>query len=1022
MSIRFETRPILLRNAVTATLQGAVHIDWGAQVGLGLHLFCIVAAAVVARNVANQQVLDVVGAHSLGTLYLITALLSAFLLVAFGVWSRGSDTRRLMRTTHLGLAALMILASLLPQRPATVLFKYVSMEVAAAVSTLVFGLLLGSRFSPREARRAAARIGTGGILGGLAAGAILSIGAPLLGSRWLFAVAGGIMLLPLALQRGLGPQHSRVHVPRPTRLEPDVNSLAAYGRWVALTTVVMVATTTLVDYQFRLAAKHYFGADDLTAFFGFVVLATGLVTLLFQLTLLDRLLERLGLFATAALMPAVLLLGGSAFGIIPSLATLAVFKLLDSGANMSVQQATSSLLFAPLATRARSLWQSRVDGLAKRGGQALMGLVLAALPWTRHRALPLILALCALWLVALAITRRRYVRLLTDMLRQDGGVARDLPLGDSDSLRLLEGELANAPLPRAAVVLDLLAETGHRASPNVLALLESRGGGAGALLVIEHLAEFADVRAIAVYVRHADPQVVAEALLTLALLDMTTAQRHARALLGDEQAASLVRATTAGLLAASDERAGALARRYARATERDLRLVLASALDTLSAGGPTVVAELVAELACDDDKAVARAALSALTKQPSAAGTEVAIAALRRRDRRAAAMRALAACGSPATERVADELLAELDRPHVAAALSWVLGRLGTSLAIKTLTDAVAATNVEVRLSAAMALNSLRRRRPNVAIDMERIEGRFRPELDFHLRMRRACRLPLPDAPISLVLLRSLKQRAQASLECVFRLLALQYPEDVIRTALAAIASGDRDQRQLALELLDAVLEAPLRHAFSQIASDASLAEDSGVVDMGGALRELVREGDSFLSELARLTLIASGGRAPPSRREREFSNMTMSQSLVRDILELQSVTVFGESSAEDLAELITLLSSRAVTRDAVIFREGDPGDALYLIRTGRVTLSSKGQAIEQLGPGEAFGVVSVLDRKPREISATATTDCELRVLAADDLMELLNERPALMHSVFRALTQAIRNQIDRIGLGRKSA
>ena len=145
-----------------------------------------------------------------------------------------------------------------------------------------------------------------------------------------------------------------------------------------------------------------------------------------------------------------------------------------------------------------------------------------------------------------------------------------------------------------------------------------------------------------------------------------------------------------------------------------------------------------------------------------------------------------------------------------------------------------------------------------------------------------------------------------------------------------------------------------------------------------------------------------------------------MTQTLVNQILELQSLSLFSQSTAEDLSEVAALVSARRAEKGTVLFREGEPGDAMYLIRSGEVTLSRSGKIIDHVGASEACGIVSVLDQLPREMTATVTMDASLLVIRGDDLMQLLADRPLLMHSVFRALTSALRSQLDRVSLGKR--
>ena len=146
-----------------------------------------------------------------------------------------------------------------------------------------------------------------------------------------------------------------------------------------------------------------------------------------------------------------------------------------------------------------------------------------------------------------------------------------------------------------------------------------------------------------------------------------------------------------------------------------------------------------------------------------------------------------------------------------------------------------------------------------------------------------------------------------------------------------------------------------------------------------------------------------------------------MAQTVVNQILELQSLTLFSQSSAEDLAEVASMVSARRVAKNTVLFREEEAADAMYLLRGGEITLSHKGKIIDHIGPGEACGIVAILDQLPREYTATASMDSKLLVIRGDDLLQLLADRPLLMHSVFRALTAALRMQLERGALGKKA-
>jgi CRP/FNR family transcriptional regulator, cyclic AMP receptor protein len=72
-------------------------------------------------------------------------------------------------------------------------------------------------------------------------------------------------------------------------------------------------------------------------------------------------------------------------------------------------------------------------------------------------------------------------------------------------------------------------------------------------------------------------------------------------------------------------------------------------------------------------------------------------------------------------------------------------------------------------------------------------------------------------------------------------------------------------------------------------------------------------------------------------------------------------------------------------TTGEVLFREGEPGDVMYVLHTGAVKITKRvadeEKAIAVLGPGEFFGEMAILNDKPRTASATVVEDAECLVI-----------------------------------------
>ena len=64
-----------------------------------------------------------------------------------------------------------------------------------------------------------------------------------------------------------------------------------------------------------------------------------------------------------------------------------------------------------------------------------------------------------------------------------------------------------------------------------------------------------------------------------------------------------------------------------------------------------------------------------------------------------------------------------------------------------------------------------------------------------------------------------------------------------------------------------------------------------------------------------------------------------------------------------------------------VVFREGEPSDNMYILLDGLVDVTLKDKIIESIGPGDALGIVGLLDANPRTVTAVVARDAELAVL-----------------------------------------
>ena len=102
------------------------------------------------------------------------------------------------------------------------------------------------------------------------------------------------------------------------------------------------------------------------------------------------------------------------------------------------------------------------------------------------------------------------------------------------------------------------------------------------------------------------------------------------------------------------------------------------------------------------------------------------------------------------------------------------------------------------------------------------------------------------------------------------------------------------------------------------------------------------------------------------------------------------------------------------VPRGAVVFNEGEPGDSLYIVLSGKIKLGRRAadgrqNLVAVMGPSDMFGELSLFDPGPRTATATAVTDARLARLPKQALRPWLTNRPEIAEQLLRVLARRLR-------------
>ena len=132
-------------------------------------------------------------------------------------------------------------------------------------------------------------------------------------------------------------------------------------------------------------------------------------------------------------------------------------------------------------------------------------------------------------------------------------------------------------------------------------------------------------------------------------------------------------------------------------------------------------------------------------------------------------------------------------------------------------------------------------------------------------------------------------------------------------------------------------------------------------------------------------------------------------------MVSLSACKLFDGLSATELNTLRGLCRVESFPAGHEIFREGDPGDAVYVIRGGSVEIStavsgSKAQIMSRLGPGEFFGEMSVIEFKPRSATATAAEPLVVYRIPAGEMLTFIHHTPDIAVNLMREISQRLRD------------
>jgi ATP/ADP translocase/HEAT repeat protein len=768
---------------------------------------------------------------------------------------------------------------------------YIWSAIVGVLAVAQFWTLAGLIFTSREAKRLFGIFSAGGslgaILGGFGSGWAVNL---LMGTNellWLigalFAGAFGVVWLAgKELSELQNPALKEVSTSGEMKTTQQASALgmiqaSRYLQLIAGTIFVSVAVSTLIDFQFKAAAKvAYPSKDDLTAFFGFYYAWVAIITFFSQVVLTGRLLTGFGLIPSLFLLPVSLIAGSLGILVWPGLFSTTATRLTDAVLRTSVNQSGMEILYLPLSAAVKRRVKTFLDVVLQRLADGAAGLIVLFYALFMMRSEPASLAyfslgFIVLWAMFIFALRGGYVEALRTGLEAHAitwegedinyadkqtidAVLQTLRKGDERAL-LFGLDLAEKLDPEVIVPrlsLDLLqhpsplvrsrslklfaTSTAPEKLKEIVRLLddENREVQAEAINVVCAIRKEDAIPLMRPYLESPDPRVQRSAIECLL--------HH-----GDAEIHEVAMATFHKMIANPGTNGAAGRLEAAR---------LMGEFDDPEFPGH--LSKLIRE---DLSTPVIREALAAAGKRKAPTLLKDIIMRLCYPKTKNWARQALIEYGEAAVKTLREALLDSNISRDIRLSIPRTLSKIASPDAMDALLSGLNQEDGSLRYKIILGLEEMARRLPNLRIDRPVIEMAivsearryYRRFLIFFGLFGDGNDRPVNDGGL---LRQALLENMEREKERVLRLLSLIYPPEDVRNATTALYSGSRAQQAQAIEFLDNLFTGDVKRHVFPLFDDAPATErfekflallELRSFDRETALEELLKQDDVWL-------------------------------------------------------------------------------------------------------------------------------------------------------------------------------
>ncbi|MFN8597514.1 MAG: HEAT repeat domain-containing protein [Anaerolineae bacterium] len=941
------------------------------QAGL---VFCVSAGGAIGGSAIDALFFARFGAQYLPYLYMIVSVITFVVLMGMTAITARVPRTRLYVALPIGLAAILVAERLVLAFDVHWSYPVVwlSMSVIGTVQGLYVWGLASSIVDTRQAKRLFPIFGASIILGAVVGGFLTAPLAQWLKVEnllliWATGLAGAFFLGRILIRQAL-PQSRSPRQPIGPLDEIKIGYRFVRGsrlmRWIVASGILFAILGYSLSLPYaKAAALEFPQPDQLAGFLGTFQGITTAVALIVSLLFANRLYARLGLMTARLGLPVIYLIGFSALMIAPVFPAIVAFRFMEQTWSQGISSAAYQAVFNVVPPSQREQTRAFIGAVPDQIGTLLAGLILAVgqqtLSASQLYSIGLITA--AIIVVVVWQQKRAYAGALVESLRAG---QPHVFFDEADPFGGLRGDAA--ALSTVLAGLSSTETAVRRVSIDILGQLPVPAATERLIGVLDD----------------PDAEVRVAALRALACARASSALLEIAACLNDPEA---------------DVRAAAIASlRHMAGHGRSLPKLIRPRLDDTQ---PQVKAQAAAMLWHVGVVADARVTLKNMLASSDGEFRLEALKVLRDIEdptvhdwlasalsdpvpavRRAAA----AAVPSSASTALTDRLVCALgdDDADVQIEVAAAIGRVGPTLLQATV---AALSDPALEAGALLALQHLPAHQAAAEL-RSYAQATVARAVRYH-QLRQG--LHLNGDERSNLLADSLRDAAHRQALHALRAIGLLGDRSAVTTTLENLTSRDTNQRATAVETLESIGEREIVQPLLSLWESNETASPSTADN----LSDLLTDADEWLRACANFALAG------------EINMHTLpTLSLMERVLFLRRVPLFAEVTPLDLKRVAMLAGERLFHAGEFIARQGDPGDELFIILSGKIVVREGADDRLERTVGDVVGEMSLITQEPRMASLVAAEP--VRVLSVDRpaFETMLRERPAISLAVMRVL------------------